>query len=115
MSGFTGIAKKALYLGIGLATYAGEQATAKLLELQTRLQQLADEMVSRGEMTTEEARQWMNDLMEQSATPSPNVDHLPQPRQIEITEDASANEDIIDLRQQISQVEAELRHLKLDD
>jgi polyhydroxyalkanoate synthesis regulator phasin len=56
MAGFGDIVQKAFYLGVGLASYAGEKAGGKLAELRSQAQKLADEMVSRGEMTTEEAK-----------------------------------------------------------
>lgn len=48
MSGFGDIVKKTFYLGVGLATYAGEQAGSKVAELRSQVQNLADEMVARG-------------------------------------------------------------------
>ena len=56
MDNLGGIIQRAVYLGVGLASYAGEKANQKLAELRTETQKLADEMVKRGEMTTEEGR-----------------------------------------------------------
>lgn len=85
MAGFADLVQKAFYLGIGLASYAGEKATGKLAELQPQLQQLADEMVRRGEMTAEEARRWVEARMQEASSPPPAADAPSQePRQIEI-------------------------------
>lgn len=85
MARFADLVQKAFYLGVGLASYAGEKATGKLTELQPQLQQLADEMVRRGEMTTEEARQWVEARMQEASSPPSASDAPPQePRQIEI-------------------------------
>lgn len=85
MTDLADLVQKAFYLGVGLASYAGEKATDKLAELQPQLQQLADEMVRRGEMTTEEARQWVEIQMHQ-ATSAPNsaTSSSEPPRRIEI-------------------------------
>jgi polyhydroxyalkanoate synthesis regulator phasin len=48
------LVKKAVYFGVGIATYAAEKAEVNLQELRNQAQKLADEMISRGEMTTEE-------------------------------------------------------------
>ncbi len=50
------IVQKALYLGIGLASYAGEN----FHELQEQAQKLADDMVERGKMNAEEARRYVD-------------------------------------------------------
>ena len=63
MSGFSDLFQKAVYLGVGLASYAGEKAGTKLTELRAQAQKLADELVARGEMTTEEARRMVDDLV----------------------------------------------------
>lgn len=90
MAGFTDIVQKALYLGVGIAAHAGEKASTKFSELRDQAQDLVDEMVSRGEMTTEEARRWV-EQMTQTGTPSPTESTAPQPssqpRRIQILSD----------------------------
>ena len=48
MAGLNQFVKKAFYLGVGLATYAGEKANSQLQELRTNAQTLADELVEAG-------------------------------------------------------------------
>ncbi len=131
MPGFGDIIQKAVYLGVGLAAYAGEKAGSKLSELRTQVQKLADEMVERGEMTTDEARRFVEDMMKQAQTPSPQgnnpQDKTPsQPRQIEILEDEESespeqknsttggNQNVDNLRQQVLDLQEELRRLQRD-
>ena len=129
MPGFGDIIQKAVYLGVGLAAYAGEKAGSKLSELRAQVQKLADEMVERGEMTT--ARRFVEDMMKQaqtpSSTPSNSQSSTPnQPRQIEILEDGedessgsqtsknSGNKNVDNLRQQVLDLQEELRRLQRD-
>jgi polyhydroxyalkanoate synthesis regulator phasin len=85
------VAKKAIYLGIGLAAYSAERAGVKFLEFQGQAQQMADELVKRGEATTEEARQWLNVVAPGIVPPNnpaggaaPNGSGTAKPRQIDI-------------------------------
>jgi polyhydroxyalkanoate synthesis regulator phasin len=85
------VAKKAFYLGIGLAAYTAERAGVKLLEFQSQAQQVTDELVKRGEATTEEARQWLNVVAPGIVPPNnsagsatPNGSAAAKPRQIDI-------------------------------
>jgi polyhydroxyalkanoate synthesis regulator phasin len=71
MPGFGDILQKAVYLGVGLASYAGEKAGSKLTELRTEAQKLADELVKRGEMSTEEARRFVDDMVQQAQQQQP--------------------------------------------
>jgi polyhydroxyalkanoate synthesis regulator phasin len=120
MPGFGNIVQKAFYLGVGLASYASEKAGGTLGELRVQAQKLADELVERGEMTTEEARKLVDDLMQQAqqqpVKPSTNVPPS-EPRRIEIlSEDeapATPNAENVDaLRQQVQAMQEELRRLK---
>ncbi len=128
MAGFGDIVKKAFYLGVGLAAYAGERAGGTLSEVRSQIQKLADEMVARGEMTTEEARRFVEEMMKQAqqqaadgtaptATPS-------EPRRIEIIEEDEQptakdvqgdNENVDKLRQQVLDLENELKRLQRDN
>jgi polyhydroxyalkanoate synthesis regulator phasin len=69
MNPFGGIVKKAFYLGLGLATVAGEKAGETIGEIRTQASKLADDLVERGEMTTEEARKFVDDLVKNSQKP----------------------------------------------
>ncbi|MDJ0694258.1 phasin family protein [Mastigocoleus sp. MO_188.B34] len=131
MPGFGDIIQKAVYLGVGLAAYAGEKAGSKLSELRSQVQKLADEMVERGEMTTDEARRFVEDMMKQAQNPSstsnnPQEKTSSQPRQIEILEDGEGessnsqnsnvggNQNVDNLRQQVLDLQEELRRLQRD-
>lgn len=125
MPGFGDIVQKAFYLGVGLASYAGEKAGGKVSELRLQAQKLADEMVSRGEMTTEEAKKFVEDMMhkaQQTAqTPTETPTSAPtEPRRIEIiSEDESTTtpeqaKDVENLRQQVMGLQEELKNLKRD-
>ncbi|PSB21066.1 hypothetical protein C7B69_16095 [filamentous cyanobacterium Phorm 46] len=126
MPGFGDILQKAVYLGVGLASYAGEKAGSKLTELRTEAQKLADELVKRGEMSTEEARRFVDDMVQQ-AQQQPPVDSSQQqkpaePRLIEIVseeEDISPKDGketggVDKLREQVQNLQDELRRLKQD-
>lgn len=113
------IVQRAFYLGLGLASYASEKATGKLNELRAQAQKLADEMVERGEMTTDEARRFVDDLVKQAQTESvaqPKDTDTREPRRIEILsedeEPTQEDSDNIDaLRQQVQSLQDELRRL----
>lgn len=127
MAGFGDILQKAVYLGVGLASYAGEKAGSKLNELRTEAQKLADELVKRGEMSTEEARRFVDDLVQQAqqqqSPVAPAAEQKPtEPRRIEIVseeEDASGKDakdagGVDKLREQVQNLQDELRRLKRD-
>ncbi|MEG4342225.1 hypothetical protein QUB70_02890 [Microcoleus sp. A003_D6] len=126
MPGFGDILQKAVYLGVGLASYAGEKAGSKLTELRTEAQKLADELVKRGEMSTEEARRFVDDMVQQAQQQPPVTsagDKKPaEPRRIEIIseeEDVSAKDaketgGVDKLREQVQNLQEELRRLKRD-
>lgn len=131
MANFEDIAKKAFYMGVGFASYAQEKASDTVKDLGVQAQKLAEEMAERGEMSTEEARKFVDDLVEQAqqgtvaGNNSPSKDR--EPRRIEIVDEvestptgntaktensspAPASGD--DLRQQIKSLQEELRRLK---
>jgi polyhydroxyalkanoate synthesis regulator phasin len=124
MAGLGDIVQKAFYLGVGLASYTAERAGTALQELRTQAQKLADEMVERGEMTAEEARKYVDDMIkqaqQQTIQESGEFESKPkEPRPIEIVvEDEesqqSETEDIDSLRQQVQSLQDELRNLKRD-
>ncbi|HLO89242.1 MAG TPA: phasin family protein [Nostocaceae cyanobacterium] len=127
MPGFGDIVQKAFYLGIGLAAYAGEKAGGKLAELRSQVQKLADEMVARGEMTTEEARRFVEDTMRQAQQPqppntTPEKTAPSEPRRIEIIEEDEVptvkegkSENVDQLRQQVLELQEELKRLQRDE
>jgi polyhydroxyalkanoate synthesis regulator phasin len=123
MPGFGDIVQKAFYLGVGLASYAGEKAGGKLAELRSQAQKLADEMVARGEMNTDEAKRFVEDLMKQAQQPtasSTTSTTSNEPRRIEILSDeedkpssSQQTEPGVDhLREQVLKLQEELRRLQ---
>jgi polyhydroxyalkanoate synthesis regulator phasin len=126
MPGFGDIVQKAFYLGVGLASYAGEKAGGRLSELRSQVQKLADEMVARGEMNTEEARRFVEDMMrqaQQNQAAGETSDKTPssEPRRIEILEDdeepttqEAPKENVDNLRQQVEELQEQLKRLKRD-
>ncbi|WP_373524688.1 phasin family protein [Nostoc sp.] len=127
MAGFGDIVQKAFYLGVGLASYAGEKAGGKLAEVRSQVQKLADEMVAKGEMNTEEARRFVEDMMKQAQQP-PTSDEIfnktppSEPRRIEILEEdeeptvkeASNDQNVDKLRQEVLNLQDELKRLQRD-
>lgn len=127
MPGFGNIVQKAFYLGVGLASYATEKAGGTLAELRVQAQKLADELVERGEMTTEEARKMVDDMVQQAQqqtvnpSPSQTTSPTPEPRRIEIideeapvpttTKKAEAD-NVEELRKQVQAMQDELRRLR---
>jgi polyhydroxyalkanoate synthesis regulator phasin len=86
-------------------------------------------MAERGEMSTEEARKFVDDLMEQAqqgTVPSQNNSSTREPRRIEIVDEVStpqptetaksprSNLNKDDLHQQVQFLQEELRRLKKD-
>ncbi|MBE9213391.1 phasin family protein [Plectonema cf. radiosum LEGE 06105] len=125
MPGFGDIVKKAFYLGVGLASYASERAGGTLSELRSQVQKLADEMVAKGEMTTDEARRFVEDMMNQAQSQASDASGeatvRTEPRRIEILSDDeqptskdSPPEDVDQLRDQVRRMQEELRRLQRD-
>jgi len=125
MPGFGDIVQKAFYLGVGLAYYAGEKAGGKLAELRSQVQKLADEMVAKGEMNTEEARRFVEDMMKQAQQQPPSDATTPEkrpsePRRIEILEDdeptvkEASTDNVDELSEEVRKLQEELRRLQRD-
>ncbi|MCC0175468.1 hypothetical protein I4641_00540 [Waterburya agarophytonicola K14] len=134
MPGFEDIAKKAFYMGVGFASYAQEKANDNFKDLRSQAQTLADEMVQRGKISTEEARKFVDDLVEQAqqdAVAGNDKSESREPRRIEIVDEeeqpqASSPSEVKtepktpnksssegeDLRQQVESLKEELRRLK---
>ncbi len=122
MPGFGDMVQKAFYLGVGIASYAGEKATGKLAEVRDQAQKLADEMVERGEMSTEDARRFVEDMMKQGQQqikqPQSEQTTPREPRRIEILDDEEPPEEkppeVNNLRDQVQSLQDELRRLQND-
>ena len=128
MPGFGDIVQKAFYLGVGLAAAAGERAGERLGEFRAQAQKLADEMVAKGEMTTEEARKFVDDMVRQAQQtppvappqePSTGTAKAGEPRRIEILSDEeeptkAESQNVDKMRQEVQALQDELRRLKRD-
>jgi polyhydroxyalkanoate synthesis regulator phasin len=121
MAGFGDLVQKAFYLGVGAASYAAEKAGSTLSELRVQAQKLADELVAKGEITAEEAKRMVDEMVirAQQTPPSSPGEQPAEPRQIEILADDEPDPDpdaqaVENLRDQISQLQDELRRLKRD-
>jgi polyhydroxyalkanoate synthesis regulator phasin len=117
MAGFGDIVKKAFYLGVGAASYAGEKAGDTLKDLREQTQGLANELVARGEITTEEAQRLVNEMVNRAQTANFPTDVPPQPRPIEILDDdasplAPTDPQTTVLREQVAALRQELNNLK---
>jgi polyhydroxyalkanoate synthesis regulator phasin len=131
---FGDFVQKAVYMGLGLASYAGEKAGETLADLQGRVQKLADELVERGEISAEEARRMVDEAVAKARMAAPNGPGPgetgpstggPRPIEIEILEDddtgaatgataeASVPPDELErMRQQVRELEDELRRIQ---
>ncbi|EDX86845.1 hypothetical protein S7335_4552 [Synechococcus sp. PCC 7335] len=123
MAGFGDLVQKAFYLGVGIASYAGEKAGGAFGDLRGQAQKLVDELVARGELTTEEAQTMMNDMVERaqaagqgpaSTTTSSSATASSEPRQIQILDDDTTPEErqAEALRQEVEALRDELKRLK---
>ena len=122
MAKFEDIAKKAFYLGVGFASYAQEKANEAAKDLRVQAQKLAEEMIQRGEMNAEEARKFVDDMVEQAQQESvteAKPSNSRQPRKIEIvdedeakTQTSNQQNNSQDLRQQVQSLQEELRRLR---
>ena len=124
-SGFGKLVQKAFYLGVGIASYAGEKAGFALNDIKAQAQKLVDELVERGELTAEEAQKMMNDMVaraEATAANHSNAQTASQasepegPRQIQILDDSesltSEERQAEALRQEVENLRQELNKLK---
>ena len=130
MANFEDIAKKAFYMGVGFASYAQEKANDTVKDLKVQAQKLAEEMAERGEMSTEEARKFVDELVEQAqqgTVPGKNPAQEREPRRIEIVDEdqpsrpataktetpgsSESKNTSDDLRRQVQSLQEELRRL----
>jgi polyhydroxyalkanoate synthesis regulator phasin len=123
MAGFGDLVKKAFYLGVGVASYAGEKAGITLKDLREQTQAVVNELVARGEMTAEEAQRLMNDMIHQAQAGSSTESDggkTAQPRRIEILDDdegaiTSPEQQTTEaLKRQVEALRQELNTLKHD-
>lgn len=121
MAGFGNLVQKAFYLGVGIASYAGEKAGGALGDLRGQAQKLVDELVERGELTAEEAQKMMNDMVARAeATAAAEATARPSepdgPRQIQILDDSESlteeERQAAALRQEVQNLREELKKLK---
>ena len=129
MAGLGDIVQKAFYLGVGIAASASEQAGEKLAGLRVQAQKLADEMVAKGEITTDEARKMVNDMIEsaqqqnlnqaETNTTSDRPMKDREPRRIEIVSEgeetakaSGSTENISEMRKQVEALQEELKRMK---
>jgi len=127
MAGFGNLVQKAFYLGVGIASYAGEKAGGAFGDLKGQAQKIVDELVERGELTTEEAQKMMNDMVERAEAAGAEVanaeagshgaaDSDDGPRQIQISdssESMTAEERQAEvLRKEVAGLREELQKLK---
>jgi polyhydroxyalkanoate synthesis regulator phasin len=119
MAGLGDFVQKAFYLGVGIAAAAGEKAGGKLGDVRIQAQKLADEMVAKGEITTEEARKLVDSMLSSAQQAQVNPEKTEktsqpkEPRRIEIDdtpEAAGANP--ANMRRQVEDLQAELERLK---
>jgi len=124
MPGLGDFVKKAFYMGVGVASYAGEKAGTAIADLRPQAQKLANEMVERGEITAEEARRMVEEIVNRAqqqvneqGEESGTAETPREPRRIEILDDdepASATDEVqvSQLRDQVNQLKEELNRLQ---
>ncbi len=122
MADLGNLVQKAFYLGVGIASYAAEKGGKNLQELKVQAQKVADEMVARGELTAEEAKKYVDDMIQQAQQTNPNETQKKEqkePRLIEIVSEedeenteTSKTENLDDLKQQVESLQEELNRLK---
>ena len=124
MAGFGNLVQKAFYLGVGIASYAGEKAGSAWGDLRAQAQKLVDELVERGEITAEEAQKMMNDMVERAESAAVVEDGSGEdgsaatdgPRQIQILDDSEAptaeERQAEALRREVENLREELKKLK---
>ncbi|XWK90705.1 MAG: hypothetical protein U7127_11840 [Phormidium sp.] len=122
MAGLGDLVKKAFYLGVGVAASAAQSASGKLAELREQAQKLADEMVAKGEITTEEAKRLVDEMVNRAQQQQPidsstSNNTRSEPRPIEISSDEdlpvkAEGQNVDTLREQVMKLQEELRRLK---
>lgn len=80
MDNLTDTLKKVFYLGVGFASYAGEQAG----DIQGKAQEFAEDLIRRGEQTTEEASKFLNTWVVPNSSAGSPTSSSDKPQKIEI-------------------------------
>jgi polyhydroxyalkanoate synthesis regulator phasin len=80
MENLTDTLKKAFYLSVGLASYAGEQVG----DIQGKAQALADDLIRRGEDTAGEATKFFDTWMPSTSSQTGSSNDADKPQKIEI-------------------------------
>lgn len=122
MARFTDLVKKTFYLGVGAATYAGEQASNTLKDLQKaspgfrhlqeQVQALVNGLVERGEVTAEEAQKIMNEWVKRyRAHPDGASPQAPYPGSLD-DQSVVPTDPLSGLRQQVTNLRQELDNLR---
>jgi polyhydroxyalkanoate synthesis regulator phasin len=113
------LVQKAFYLGVGLVSAGTEKAGATLGELRQQAMKLAEELVARGEMTTEEAKRFVDDLVQQaqSKTPVPPAAETsrqagPQEIEIDFVDGNPPEDEVAAMEAKIAALKEELRRLQ---
>jgi polyhydroxyalkanoate synthesis regulator phasin len=124
-------AQKTLDLGIGLVSLAADKALEQLNRLRAQSQglrsELVEELVKRGQMSREQALNYVSTLLNQAAKPAatdPESSAATSPRSIRIDDDEADSDtdaktggaieltEAAELRQQILRMQAELDRLR---
>jgi polyhydroxyalkanoate synthesis regulator phasin len=125
MNPFGNIVQKAFYLGMGLASLATEKANSTLADLRVQAAKLAEELVERGEMTTDEARKFVDDLVgqaQQGRSAEDGNEKLKDaaaktPRTIDIedlTDNQSSESDQLESDKKLEELKAKVRSLQTE-
>ncbi|MEI6379704.1 MAG: hypothetical protein WCO81_02270 [Cyanobacteriota bacterium ELA615] len=112
--GLSDIVQKAVYFGVGVANFATQRAGTVFQELRQQSQKLADEMVKRGEMNVDEARRFVEEILNNAQNPvaqsSQSNSSNESPRQIEIVIEGE-DEEVDELKKRVQALQKELRDL----
>ena len=112
--GLSDIVQKAVYFGVGVANFATQRAGSVFQELRQQSQKLADEMVKRGEMNVDEARRFVEEILNNAQNPvaqsSQSKNSTESPRQIEIVIEGE-DEEVDELKKRVQALQKELRDL----
>jgi polyhydroxyalkanoate synthesis regulator phasin len=92
MENLTDSLKKAFYLSVGLASYAGEQVG----DIQGKAQALADDLIRRGEDTAGEASKFFDTWMPQTPGQTGSCTESERPQKIEILSIEDVDSDTAD-------------------
>ncbi|MBD0268249.1 hypothetical protein [Pseudanabaena sp. FACHB-2040] len=120
MAGFGDLVQKAFYLGVGVASYAGEKVGVTLKDVRVQAQKLVDELVARGEITAEEAQRLVNEMVSRAQQDEgvATSGTASEPRRIEILDDADGGDlspeeqQAEELRRQVANLRQELEQLR---